>query len=127
MLRRAITVAICTGLALGSAYAADTPPADLAAMQQRLDQLESLVGKLQSELDAERTARQRVEAETWIRPVTDGKSLKMQSPSGDFSFQMGGRIEADFAHYNQDRQQLGDGTDMPVSYTHLTLPTNREV
>lgn len=112
MLRRAITVAICTGLALDTAYAADTPPADLAAMQQRLDQLESLVGKLQSELDTERTARQRVEANTWVRPVTDGKSLKMQSPSGDFSFQMGGRIEADFAHYDQDRQKLGDGTDM---------------
>lgn len=112
MLRRAITVAICTGLALDTAFAADTPPADLAAMQQRLDQLESLVGKLQSELDTERTARQRVEANTWVRPVTDGKSLKMQSPSGDFSFQMGGRVEADFAHYNQDRQKLGDGTDM---------------
>ena len=34
---------------------------------------------------AERTARQRVEANAWVRPVTDGKSLKMQSPSGDFS------------------------------------------
>lgn len=112
MLRRAITVAICAGLALDTAYAADTPPAELAAMQQRLDQLERLVGKLQSELDTERTARQRVEANTWVRPVTDGKSLKMQSPSGDFSFQLGGRIEADFAHYDQDRQKLGDGTDM---------------
>ncbi|MBC7160847.1 MAG: hypothetical protein H5U26_01890 [Immundisolibacter sp.] len=111
MLRRAITVAICTGLALDTAYAADTPPADLAAMQRRLDQLESLVGKLQSELDAERTARQRVEADTWIRPVTDGKSLKLQSPSGDFSFQAGGRLDVDYAHYNADKQPLGDGTD----------------
>ena len=24
-------------------------------------------------------------------------------------------------------QQLGADTDVPVSYTHLTLPTNREV
>lgn len=90
-------------------------PADFEAMQQRLEQLEALVGTLRAELDAERAVRQRVEVNTWVRPVIDGKSLKMQSPSGDFSFQMGGRVEADFTYYNQDRRKLGDGTDFAAA------------
>lgn len=90
-------------------------PADLGAMQQRLDQLETLVGTLH----AERAARQRVEANTWVRPVTDGKSLKLQSPNGDFSFQAGGRIDMDYAHYNADQQPLGDGTDFRRARLYL--------
>lgn len=100
MLRRPVTVALCAGLALGAAHAADTPPADLAAMQQRLDQLGSLVGKLRSELDGERSARRKVESTGVIRPVTDGKSLKMQSPRGDFSFRVGAEARTAGARWN---------------------------
>lgn len=111
MVRRTLPLAITATLALGAAHAADTPPADLESMQRRLEQLETLVGTLRSELDAERSARQKMESATVIRPVSDGKSLKMQSPSGDFSFQVGGRIDVDAAHYKEDKQALGDGTD----------------
>jgi phosphate-selective porin OprO/OprP len=97
--------------AVGAAQAAPPSDKDLEAMQQRLDQLEKMVGQLQAQLDAERQARQKVESAAVIRPVTDGKSLKFQSPSGDFSFQAGGRIDVDAAHYDQDKQRLGDGTD----------------
>jgi phosphate-selective porin OprO/OprP len=108
----ATRVALAAGCLLTQAHAAEAPPADLATMQKRLDQLESLVSQLRTELDAERAARQKVESTAVIRPVTDGKSLKLQSPSGDFAFQVGGRVEADFAHYDADRQKLGDGTDI---------------
>lgn len=104
---------VLTGvLGLAQAQAAEPPPADMAAMQQRLDQLERLVGNLQTQLDTERAARQQVEAAAVIRPVSDGKSLKFQSPNADFAFQMGGRLEADFATYDEDKQSLGDGTDI---------------
>lgn len=105
-------VALAVGCLLTQAHATDAPPADLETMRKRLDQLESLVGQLQTQLDAERSARQKVESAAVIRPVSDGKSLKLQSPSGDFAFQVGGRVEADFAHYDADRQPLGDGTDI---------------
>ena len=105
------TTLLAAGL-LAPAHAADPPPADLAAMQQRLDQLERLVGDLRTQLDAERAARQQVESAAVIRPVSDGKSLKFQSPNADFAFQVGGRVEADFATYDEDRQSLGDGTDI---------------
>jgi len=107
----ATRVALAAGCLLTQAHAADAPPANLETMQKRLDQLESLVGQLQTQLDAERTARQKVESAAVIRPVSDGKSLKLQSPSGDFAFQVGGRIDVDAAHYDQDKQPLGDGTD----------------
>lgn len=106
----AIPAALSAAFLLASAHA-ETPPGDLEAMQKRLDQLESLVGELRGELAAERTARQQMESTAVIRPVSDGKSLKFQSPNNDYSFQMGGRIEMDAAHYNADRQNLGDGTD----------------
>lgn len=108
----ATRVALAVGCLLTQAHAAEAPPADLATMQQRLDQLERLVGELQTQLDAERQARQKVESAAVIRPVSDGKSLKFQSPGNDFAFQVGGRVEADVAHYDADRQDLGDGTDI---------------
>ena len=107
-----IAAALAATFALAPVQAAEPPPADLAAMQQRLDQLERMVGQLQTQLDAERQARQKIESAAVIRPVTDGKSLKFQSPGNDFAFQVGGRVEADFAHYDADRQDLGDGTDI---------------
>jgi phosphate-selective porin OprO and OprP len=82
------------------------------SLEARVAQLEALVGQLQRQLDAERAARQKVESAAMIRPVTDGKSLKFQSPTGDFSFQAGGRVEADFVHHDEDIQPLGDGTDI---------------
>jgi phosphate-selective porin OprO/OprP len=53
-----------------------------------------------------------VEAAAVIRPVSDGKSLKFQSPSGDFAFQAGGRLDVDYAAYQRDKQPLGNGTDL---------------
>jgi len=116
MARKALPFAAAAMMAVGTAHAAasgtDATSTDLDAMQQRLDQLETLVGNLRSELDAERAARQRVESATLIRPVSDGKSLKFASPNNDFSFQVGGRLEADAAAYEADKQALGDGTDL---------------
>lgn len=111
MRRPAIATAMVGAVALGPAHAAEAPPADLEALQQRLDQLEHLVDNLQNQLDTERQARQKIESTTLIRPVSDGKSLKFQSPSGDFSFQAGGRLDIDAAAYEEDKQDLGDGTD----------------
>lgn len=118
-MQRTTRTAALVFLGLSTAAHSVAPAPDLPAMQQRLDQLERMVGQLQSQLDAERQARQKVESATVIRPVTDGKSLKFQSPSGDFSFQAGGRIDVDAAHYNQDKQPLGDGTDFRRARMYL--------
>lgn len=116
MIRRTLPFAAAATLAFGTAYAAasggEATPSDLDTMQQRLNQLESMVGTLRAELDAERAARQRVEFTTIIRPISDGKSLKFASPGNAFSFQVGGRLEADAATYEEDKQALGDGTDI---------------
>ena len=85
-------VALAVGCLLTQAHATDAPPADLESMRKRLDQLESLVGQLQTQLDAERSARQKVESAAVVRPVSDGKSLKLQSPSGDFAPLLGMRM-----------------------------------
>ncbi|HXF08479.1 MAG TPA: OprO/OprP family phosphate-selective porin [Candidatus Acidoferrales bacterium] len=111
MRRPAIATAMVGAVALGPVHAAEAPPADLEALQQRLDQLEQMVGQLRTQLDTERQARQAVESAAVIRPVSDGKSLKFQSPGGDFSFQAGGRLDIDAAAYDEDKQDLGDGTD----------------
>jgi len=101
MARKTLPFAAAATLAFGTAHAAasgtEATFPDLDAMQRRLDQLETLVGTLRSELDVERTARQRVESTTLIRPVSDGKSLKLAAPGNDFSFQVGGRLDADAA------------------------------
>ena len=111
MRRPAIVTAMFSAITLIPAHAAEAQPTDLDALQQRLDQLEQMVDKLQNQLDTERQARQKIESTTVIRPVSDGKSLKFQSPSGDFSFQAGGRLDIDAAAYDEDKQDLGDGTD----------------
>lgn len=59
MRRPAIATAMVGAVALGPAHAAEAPPADLEALQQRLDQLEHLVDNLQNQLDTERQARQK--------------------------------------------------------------------
>lgn len=86
------------GCLVTQSHAAEAPPADLETMQKRLDQFESLVGQLRTQLDADGTARQKVESTAMIRPMTGDKNLKFQSPSGDFSFQAGGRLDSDAAH-----------------------------
>lgn len=116
MTRRTLPFAAAATLAFETAHAAapggEATPSNLDTMQQRLNQLESMVGTLRVELDAERAARQRVESTTLIRPVSDGKSLKFASPGNAFSFQVGGRLEADAATYEEDQQDLGDGIDI---------------
>ncbi len=114
-----IATAMVGVVAFAPAHAAEAPPADLETLQQLLDQLEHLVDNLQNQLDTERQARQKVESTTMIRPVSDGKSLKFQSPGGDFSFQAGGRLDVEAAAYDEDKQDLGDGTDFRRARMYL--------
>lgn len=53
MRRLAIGIALTV---LSAVTRAQAPPSDLESMRKRLDQLESLVGQLQTQLDAERSA-----------------------------------------------------------------------
>jgi len=106
-----LTAILAAGFMLTTTVQAGTPPGGRQTLEQRLNELEQQVGQLKAQLDDERLARQKVESTAVIRPVSDGKSLKFQSPNADFSFQLGGRAEADFSRYFDDRQNLGDGTD----------------
>jgi len=63
-------------------------------LKQRLDKTEHKVKKMAKSTSKVRLGR---------------NGLRIQSKDGDFSFRAGGRIHADFAHYNDDVTPMGSG------------------
>ncbi len=47
-----------------------------------------------------------------VKVSTKGGHLKFKSQDGDFKFQIGGRIMADYAFYNEDSSELGSGAEI---------------
>ena len=63
-------------------------------LKQRLDKTEHKVKKMAKSTSKVRLGR---------------NGLRIKSKDGDFSFRAGGRIHADFAHYNDDVTPMGSG------------------
>ena len=64
---------------------------------------------------------------TWLFISLLGAFLLMLSLGINKFLAIGGAVAVTFCSYNLQIIQVGHNTKMPVSYTHLTLPTNREV
>src|SRR5690554_4517527 len=109
-----------TPLALGIAallplLASAATPADEA----RIERLEQQVQVLLKKLDAQERQLNRQEQQISEKTVvsrdaviatTNGRSLTFKDGDGNFSFQVGGRLQADAAFYDADVNDFGDGT-----------------
>lgn len=123
---------LCAGLLLGVA-----PARGGDAMQELIEALhdngtldDAAYQRLKA-VAAEEAPRDKVEAE----PVDeahppgsvslDGGLLKFESPGGDYKFQVGGRIQIDAAAYDQDQQELGNGSELRRARIFLAGQINR--
>ena len=76
--------------------------------------------KNSAEADQERASAEKEEMKKDLSEATrdtvkvkTGKSgLKLESADGDFHFQLGGRIMADAAYYDEDRTRMGNGAEL---------------
>ncbi len=84
-------------------------------LQQQQKQIEELRKLL---FEQQKTVSQRLDkAEHKVKKIArtstqvriSKKGLKIKSKDGNFSFQAGGRIHADYAHYNNDISKMGNG------------------
>lgn len=129
----ALALAAAVGL-FGSAAA---PAAD-AELEQQVRALIARVSQLESQLAQERAARDQqaqpldqkvrvlerkleiqeeaaaaqaaADLQKGVKVSHNGRSIKFASHDGNFVFQPGGRVQVDAAHYERDRQAVGDGT-----------------
>ena len=89
--------------------------ADIDDIQRRIDALETEVQRLKVDLAVQKETARAREAKRANEPafkVSTKGGLKIESTDGDFKFRIGGRLMADSAWYDQDRSQLGDGTEL---------------
>ena len=86
----------------------------LATLEQRLAGRERDASAKQAEPPAEATAAADGEApgQPGTAASTEGGHLKFNSRDGDFEFQVGGRLMADAAVFNEDSSSLGNGTEI---------------
>jgi phosphate-selective porin OprO/OprP len=127
-----LLAAFASLLGPASAAAAD------AEIEQQLRALSARVNQLESQLAQERAARDQqaqpldqkvrvlerkleiqeeaaaaqaaADLQKGVKVSHNGRSVKFSSSDGAFTFQPGGRVQADYAHYDADKQALGDGT-----------------
>ena len=127
----ALALAATVGLlAPAASWSADAAlEQQVRALSARVTQLESQLAQEQSARDRqtqpldqkvrvlerkleiqEKAAAQAADQQKAIKVSNNGNSIKFASNDGNFVFQPGGRVQVDFAHYEADRQNLGDGT-----------------
>lgn len=118
--KRAGLLAALAALAWGSPAGAQTIQ-DLQAENQALaGQLKELAQELQQvqqRLDANEKAIAASGASD-VKVSTQG-GIKVETADGDFSAQLGGRVQADAAFYGQDKSRMGDGTQIRRLYVTL--------
>jgi phosphate-selective porin OprO/OprP len=82
-------------------------------LEQRVEQLDQELRVLRRQLEIDREERDKQALADQKKGVTvthNGRSVKLTSNDGSFEFKPGGRVQVDYAHYDADRQPLGDGT-----------------
>ena len=112
--------ALAIGLAALLPLSASAADADTEA---RIQQLEQQVRTLLEKLEAQNTALSQqlnqqqqqinekvVPAKGAVIATTNGRSLSFKSVDDAYSFQVGGRLQADAAFYDADDNNFGDGT-----------------
>lgn len=86
---------------------------DSTALEQRVEQLDQELRVLRRQLEIDREERDKQAAadlQKGVKVTHNGRSVKLASNDGSFEFKPGGRVQVDYAHYDADQQQLGDGT-----------------
>lgn len=81
----------------------------------RIAELERQLRALQQQLEEHKQEQQKINeqvlpAKGGVVATTNGRSLTFKSTDGDFSFNVGGRLQADAAFYDENRDAFGDGT-----------------
>lgn len=87
--------------------------AEHAARDQQTQPLDQKVRVLERKLEIQEeavAAQAAADLQKGVKVTTNGNSIKFASNDGNFVFQPGGRVQVDAAHYEADRQNLGDGT-----------------
>lgn len=82
-------------------------------LEQRVEQLDQELHVLRRQLEIDREARDKQALADQKKGVTvthNGRGVKLTSNDGSFEFKPGGRVQVDYAHYDADRQPLGNGT-----------------
>lgn len=112
---------ILTGmLAASVASIVAASPAFAQTTQERLGQLlrqletqQKTVAALSKEVESLRVGQKKQAKEIGSSgvDVSVKEGLKIKSKDGNYKFQIGGRIMTDYANYNQDKSELGDGTE----------------
>lgn len=102
------------GLAVLWASVAAQAAADVnTTLAQRVEQLdqELRVLRRQLEIDHEEHDKQATaDLQKGVKVTHNGRSVKLASYDNAFVFQPLGRVQVDYAHYDADKQPLGDGT-----------------
>jgi phosphate-selective porin OprO/OprP len=103
------------GLAvLWAAPVATQAAADVnTSLEQRVEQLDQELRVLRRQLEIDHEARDAqalADQQKGIKVTHNGRSVKLASYDNAFVFQPIGRVQVDYAHYDADKQQLGDGT-----------------
>ncbi|ANX04594.1 OprO/OprP family phosphate-selective porin [Immundisolibacter cernigliae] len=103
------------GLAvLWAAPVATQAAADVnTSLEQRVEQLDQELRVLRRQLEIDREERDKqalADQQKGVKVTHNGRSVKLASNDGSFEFKPGGRVQVDYAHYDADKQQLGDGT-----------------
>jgi len=86
-----------------------------AQSDDRIAELERQLRSLQQQLELHKQEQQKINERVLPAPgavvaTTNGRQLTFQSTEGDFSLQVGGRLQADAAFYDENRDAFGDGT-----------------
>lgn len=112
---------IAQAAAISVAGALVATPAVAQTTQERLDQLlrqletqQKTVEALSKEVERVKKEQSKQEMESASGgdyEVSTKGGLKIQSKDKKFKFQVGGRIMTDYAHYGEDKSELGDGTE----------------
>lgn len=103
------------GLAvLWAAPVATQAAADVnTSLEQRVEQLDQELRVLRRQLEIDHEARDAqalADQQKGVKVTHNGRSVKLASYDNAFVFQPIGRVQVDYAHYDADKQQLGDGT-----------------
>jgi len=109
--------------------------ADTQALEQQIQQMQQDLGRLMNELKAvkeeqARSAETRAAAHAAGKAAAEAKAkeefkvstkggIKVESGDGNFKAMIGGRIMADAAWFNEDKTNMGDGTEFRRARLHL--------
>ncbi len=113
--KKALAVAVLTTLPFAAQAKLDSDA------DERIQRLEHQVRILRQELEQQRAAlgkqQQQLEESTVpakgaVLATTNGRALSFKSVDNDFSFQVGGRLQADAAFHDASGADFGDGTNI---------------